>query len=229
MTGVETAGITVAKLVIERAAPAGLARLLPYIRGKTIMIVGPSASGKTTFLNYLRAEVFLPVQPPESTLAPNETKPYEVHLGTNQTVTVTVKTTVDVPGQYTAIQLATEAFARRPHGLVVVLDLTNPDSSDWFEEFSTRLDQKWQGVRRRRNRLRAVVVAMNKADLIDDAAIAEQEAEYRRIAQRHWRSARGSTMDDIIFMRSIMVQTPAGTSLVDALVVKLVTALERKR
>jgi signal recognition particle receptor subunit beta len=226
---VETASVAIAKLVIERGAPAGVERLSTYFKGKTIMIVGPVASGKTTFLNYLQAEVFLPAHGHVTTLAPDETKPYQVSIGTNQSVKVTVKTTVDMPGQYTATQLANAAVAKRPHAFVIVLDLTNADSPGWFEEFCIRLDQGWQNARRRRNRLRSVVVALNKTDLVDDPTISDQETRYREIASRHWTAARGPHMDDVVFMPSVMVQNPAGASSVDAIVVRLVKALEKRK
>jgi hypothetical protein len=83
---------------------------------------------------------------------------------------VSIKTAVDTPGELNPQQLADELFALRPHALVIMLDLSAPlddpnnlhSSGLWLRRFCDRAEQRAMALKPKRNRLRSVVVAMNK-------------------------------------------------------------------
>jgi signal recognition particle receptor subunit beta len=236
-TGIETAiAGTIVKMAIERGAPAGIARLTSMFKGKTVMVVGPARSGKTTFVRYLQFGIFMHADETQPTYDPVESPRFNLRLGPNKTLEVSIKSAVDLPGQYPARRLADEAFDHRPHALVYVLDLTAPlegeadrASGEWLKQFCERLDQRWQGQKPQRNRLRSVIVAMNKMDLVDAAVVTTNEKRYKEIMSQSFRAAKGPNTDDVVFRRSIMVENPDSTKWVDAILVDLASSLTRKR
>ncbi len=230
VTGVETAAAgTIVKVVIEHAAPAGIAVIKSWLKGKTLMVVGPSRAGKSTFVNYLQFGIFQHEQETSKTYTPVHGPKFNLTVGSTKSLEVLVKTTVDIPGQYSEVQLATEVLNNRPHALVVVLDVSRDlhgsgGTAEWMTEFFSRLDQRWQGVKPRRNRLRSVIVALNKRDLVDAATITEHEKACKDIVMQHFKAARGPQTHDVVFRQSVMVDNPDGTKWVDAILVDLATA-----
>ena len=141
VTGLETAaGGTIVKVVIEHAAPAGIAVVKSWLKGKTLMVVGPSRAGKSTFVNYLQFGIFQHEQETSKTYAPAHGPKFNLTVGSTKSLQVLVKTTVDLPGQYSEVQLANEVFDIRPHVLVVVLDASRDlhgsgGTADWMTGF----------------------------------------------------------------------------------------------
>src|SRR5690242_3944419 len=100
MTGLEAAaGGAVVKLIVERGVPKGFALARVVFQGKTIMLVGPARSGKTTFISYLQHGIFQDPQDIPRTYDPVDSSHFNLRLGPNKTLDVIVKTVVDLPGQ----------------------------------------------------------------------------------------------------------------------------------
>jgi signal recognition particle receptor subunit beta len=235
MTGLEhlavPAGGALVKVIIERGAPAGFGFVRSLLRGKTIMVVGPPRSGKSTFVTYLQFGIFQDAQETEKTYHPVESPRFSLRLGPNRNLEVEVKTIVDLPGQYP--DLSKNVFEHRPHALVIILDMSAPQSDVndtrssalWLEDFCNRLDQRWQGQKAKRNRCRSVIVAMNKIDMVKPEVVDKYEEQYRAIMKQSFRAARGSHLSDVHFRRSIMVENADGTKLIDAILVDLAQAI----
>jgi energy-coupling factor transporter ATP-binding protein EcfA2 len=235
MTGAEIgAAATVAKVVIEKVGPAGVAFVKSLISGKIVMVVGPPRAGKSTFVDYMQFGIFQHEQETHKTYEPLRGPKFKLRVGATNSLEVLVKTTVDIPGQYNEVQLANEVYNQRPHALVIVLDLSAPlhgsdGTADWLTAFCTRLDQCWQSAKQSRNRLRSVIVAMNKLDLVDRSVVVEGEKVFKDIVAQHFKAARGRNMDDVVFRATVMVDNPDGTKWVDAVLVDLAIATTRKR
>lgn len=238
MTGLEPlvgpVGGTVIKLIIERGAPAGLGFIGSLLHGKTIMVVGPSGAGKSTFITYLRFGIFREEQPHYKTFKPIESPRLNLQLGPNRNLEIKVKTVVDLPGQATDQHV--QVFEHRPQALVVILDMSAPldepndirSTAIWLEDFFSKLDQKWQGQKSRRNRLRSVIVALNKLDRVDKQLVKNYEDRYRAIMKEHFKAARGPVLDDVHFMRTIMVECPENpnkTRSLDSILVDMAQSL----
>lgn len=106
-------------------------------------------------------------------------------------------------------------------------------SATWLRRFLERLDERWKDGQPqwKRNRLRSVIVAMNKIDLLEDAdaVVAEYEPHLKEIAERNFQAAKDPKADPIVFRRSIMVETPAGAKWINAILVDVATSMIRKR
>jgi len=235
MTGLEplalTAAGTLVKVVIERGSPAGLGFIGSLLHGKTIMVVGPTQAGKTTFITYLQYGILQEEQQIDRTFKPKASPRFDLRLGPNRNLEVQVKTVIDLPGQSTEQHL--QVFGHRPQALVVILDMSAPlaasndirSTATWLEDFFSKLDQSWQGQKRRRNRLRSVIVALNKMDLVDKQRVDEHEKRYRAIVKDQFRAARSPALGDVHFRRTIMVENPNGSKSIDAILVDMAQAL----
>jgi GTPase SAR1 family protein len=232
MTGLEgpVAGAVV-KLVIERAGPAGLKLVSSWIHGKSIAVVGPPRAGKSTFLSYLQYGIFLPEEETDRTYTPTESPRFNLHLGPNRNLSVQIKTAIDMPGPN--LDVADYVYHARPHALLIVLDLTasldDPNdlraSAIWLNDFLARFDQLWRGAKPKRNRLRTIIVAMNKIDKVDQATRDAFEARYREIVDRRLIAAKGSKVSAVHFKPSVMVENPEGTRWVDTILVDMAKSL----
>jgi hypothetical protein len=207
MSGTEVAiGAGLVKLAIEQGGRPGFAKLKALLVGKTVMVVGPTRSGKTTFMDYMCYEVFQQEQETSSTLHFKGSKDFRIKVGEHQALVVAVKTAVDSVGETHPRLIAEEVHRRRPHALIIMLDLSAPlderydirSSASWLESFCTRAEQL--GRKRRKTRLRSLIVAMNKADLVDDATVAAKEQRYRQIMRDHWKGD-----GDPLFRRCVCV------------------------
>lgn len=237
LTGIETAAAgTVVKLAIERAAPAGIARVRAWLTGKTIVVVGPPRAGKTTFVEYLQYGIFQHADETERTYDPMSSPRFNLRVGRDNSLEVSIKTAVDLPGQPAARKLADLVVPERPHGLVIVLDLSRPLEGDdeatasaaWLRNFCARFDQLSHGMKPKRNRLRVVVIMMNKMDLVAPDVVVASEATYRAVMRDQWRASRGPHTGEPLFRKSVLVENPDGTKWVDKVLVDLATALARK-
>jgi signal recognition particle receptor subunit beta len=236
-TGLEAAAAgAVVKLAIERGAPAGIGVLRSWLRGKTIVVVGQPQAGKSTFIRYVQYGIFEHADEMQRTWDPIESPKFNLRLGPDRSCEVSVKTVLELPGQVAARNLADSAFERRPHALLLLLDLTHPlegsseerASATWLRNFCRRFDERWQRVKADRNRLRSVIIVMNKMDIAQSGAAQTNEVAYRKVLSEEWRASRGPHSDDPLYRRCIMVENPDGTKWVDRVLVDMATALIRK-
>ena len=184
------------QIAVEYGLKPGLGWLRTVLRGKQIVVVGPSGAGKSTFIDYMNDGVFDPEQNPDVTVSPRTTKNFRFTVGRNGRLTTLVRRSLDMPGQPDPRWVAQEAFRRRPHALVIVLDATAPfdDENDlrstavWLRKFSRAADQAARGLKGKRNRLQTVVVALNKADRVSEDEFRAQEEVCKKVLE-DWRAS----------------------------------------
>lgn len=225
------------KVAIDRAGRPGIAKLFSVLRGKTLMVIGPRASGKSTFLNYVRYGVFQHEQDAQSTYRPQNIQDFRLAIGQDKALTVSIRKAIDIPGQWNSKDLADDVFERRPHALVVMLDLSAPleDPNDsrstaiWLRQFCTEAEVRAHASKARKNRLRVIVVVLNKADLVSDEEFAEKRQVFEKIIDNGWKTARGQHHADPIFRRCVAVKNQDGTQWIDSILVDIGTGLVRQR
>jgi putative ribosome biogenesis GTPase RsgA len=241
-TGIEEAAFTklalpAVKLAIEQGGRPGIAKLKAILAGKTLTVIGPPESGKTTFLDYVRYGVFQPAGPTEPTLAVQRSKDFKLKVGEHQTLVVSIKTAVDTPGEGNPHQLADAFFELRPHALVIMLDVSAPlddpknkfSSAPWLRNFCVQAEQRALGVKAKKIRLRSVVVALNKADLVSEQELKQCEKAYKQIMGQHWKIAAGPSGGIPAFRKCIAVANDEGTQWVDAILVHVAKKLSEQQ
>jgi GTPase SAR1 family protein len=234
VTGAEIGTVLKTAEVVTRAVPKGYELIKYWWTAKEFLVVGQARAGKTTFIDYLKLGIFADARRTEETPEVERTGRFNIKLGREGILKLNVSNALDIPGQVGAVEHANLAFDRNPHAIIVILDLTTPlrgepdrASGDWLRRFCKRLEAQWRVNRRRRNKLAAMIVVMNKQDASTPAAASAAEAEYRKILDEELRDARGRISREIPIMPSIAVNTSYGTELIDAVIRQLAQSLKR--
>src|SRR5436853_4470347 len=207
MTGVETAGATLLKIgvaVIQRVAPSGIALIKSWLKGKEVLVIGQARAGKTTFIDYLQYGLFEDEKETFKTIEVTSSARFNVKVGRDSALELSVKTTVDVPGQIGPAAHADLAFERRPHAIIIFTDLTSPlrgepdrASAAWLLEFCKRFELRWGLKGRKANRLKSIVLVMNKTDKVTARQAEARRKVFRKVFDAELREARGQMIEDI--------------------------------
>jgi GTPase SAR1 family protein len=234
VTGTEVGTAIKVAEVISRAVPKGYELVKSWWTAKEFLVVGQARAGKTTFCEYLRLGFFDDARRTEETPEVERSGRFNIELGRDKALKLVVSNAVDIPGPVGAVEHANLAFERNPHAIIVILDLTTPlhgepdrASGDWLSRFCKRLEVKWRVDRKRKNKLAAMIVVMNKLDASNSEYVAEAEVAYRKILAEELRDARGKMSEEISVLSSIMVTNADGTKLVDAVIRQLARSLTR--
>lgn len=198
------------------------------------MILGQSRVGKTTFIDYLQHGLFEDEKETDKTLDHTLTPRFNVKIGRDSALELTVKTAVDIPGQWGAVKHADVAFERNPHAILILVDVaasfedeTENNPIFWLKEFSNRLETHWRTENSRINKLQTMMVLMNKIDKATPNKIEQSRKMLRSIANSELRDARGKMKDPIAFVPSCLVTNEKGTKSVDSAIAQLAKKLTK--
>jgi GTPase SAR1 family protein len=225
-------GLKVAIDLVKRPAMSGLARVHTWLTGHEVLVLGPARAGKTSFVDYLRYGVLEPAQQTEKTLNIEKTTTFTVKIGRDASLELKVKRAVDVAGQVGPIEHARIAERRRPHAVVVLLDLSAPvtgksdrASGPWLIEFCKHLDERIRTNAKMRKRLKTIIFVANKYDSQSTEAAGKRIEAFRRIVRKHLGMSFSTRVDSIPIMPCTLVLTENTTSLADSVIIRLAKAL----
>lgn len=240
MTGIEGGTAVALKLgvsVVTRVAPAGFALVRSWLRGKELLVIGQPRAGKTTFVDYLQHGLFEDEKDTEKSHDLSATPRFNVKLGRDSALELTVKTAVDIPGQWGAVKHADVAFDRNPHAILVFLDATPPgkqvtdeseiDPEIWMRNFCQRLETHWRTDDRKRSRLRALTIAVNKVDRIPPENVPVLRKRLRSIADSELHDAKGRMKDAVAIVGTCLVTNSDGAKLIDSAIAQLAKQLAK--
>jgi hypothetical protein len=204
------AGLT----LMTRTAPTGVVWVKSWFKGRRILIVGQARAGKSTFVDYLEFGVFDKEKTTAKTADVVPTARFNVSIGRDQALVMYVKKAEDTPGQVGAVHLANLAFDRRPHALVIFLDLTTPLSGEvdrsggeWLKEFCKRLDRLWIGKRGRKNPIMNITVVLSKEDKVAQPTVDAYLADCKATLEAELRESRGGMQGEIAIIPAVLVKT----------------------
>lgn len=220
--------------ILDRVVPRGLELISSVIKGKKLLIVGPSEAGKTTFIDYLQYGIFGDAQPRKTTMEKTPRTRFNVRLGKDGALQLSVGGSHDIPGQYGALWHADYAFHTRPHALIIMLSLTMPleghddkSSAVWLVEFCKRLNEQWRAKGKRGNRIKTITVVMNKADKVDTQVVNTYRKKLQDIVDNELHEAKGKMLESVTVLPCSVVINPNGTRAVDAVISHIALALVR--
>lgn len=229
MLGIEPLTPTIVKIggTIVSNAPKGFKYIKSLLTGKTIIVVGQERAGKTTFLEYFRYGFFEDEKHTEKTWDVTPSARFDVKLGRNEILEISVKTVIDVPGQIGAVFQAKEIFQQKPHAILVFMDITRPlkPSSEWLREFCKRLETYWRANKHQRNRVKSIVLVLNKTDKTEAKTVESRRKAYQKILDAELKEARGAMTSEISVVPTVMVNNSEGTKSADGLIAHLAKAL----
>ena len=215
---------------VQRIPSSGLARIRDYIRGREVLVVGPKRVGKTSFVTYLQHGILLDEGSTVPSYDPRKTPTFTVALGTRQTLELRLRSVEDLPGHIGPTEQANLVAQRRPHALVMVLDLSlayggrSPDSAQkWLKTFFGRLEHKW-AQRHSKNRIRSFLVLLNKRDKVSAASSKKYQQQVNRILQTAC-PLTTSGLDGIPVLETTLVASPEGSHFADNAVSTLARTL----
>lgn len=227
-------GIKVAIDLIKRPALTGLARVHTWLAGKDVLVLGPARAGKSSFRDYFQYGVLEPEQETEKTLDLQKSATFRVRIGRDESLELKVRGASDVAGQVGPIEHARIAERRKPHCVVVILDLSAPVTGSshratgpWLIEFCKHLDERLRNNKGMKKRLKAVVFVANKYDRQKDEAAGKRIQAFKGIIKRHLEPSLGTKVEGIPVMPCILVQTDHGSKLADAVIVRIAKALRK--
>jgi len=226
MTGIaETGGAAALRVLITRGAPAGWRWISSILHGKSVVVLGPPAAGKTTFVRFLERGVFLPESPHERTRRLTDSRRFQVDIGRGQNFTLHISRVTDIPGQ--DADPAEYVANLRPQGMVLVLDWssieTQTEGVDWLDDFLLRLDQLFLAAPRKA-RFRTVMVLLNKVDKIQfDTGDSKTLVKAR--VDAGMRTARGTDLQHVTVRDCCLVDNPRGLILAETVVADLAIRL----
>jgi hypothetical protein len=159
---------------------------------------------------------------------------FNVKMGRDAALELMVTSVIDVAGQVGPVEHARYVIEKKPHAIVIFIDLSRPlkgkgeqVSTDWLRGFCNALETRWRASRKRKSRLRSVILVLNKKDKVSEKKIAACKQELRKILDAELRDARGQMSDEIAIVPCTLVTNPDGTKSVDSLIAHLAKALAR--
>ena len=229
MSGLEPFTPTIVKIggTIISNAPKGFKYIKSLLTGKTIIIVGQERAGKTTFLEYFQYGFFEDEKHTEKTYDITPSARFDVKLGRNEILEISVKTVIDVPGQIGAVFQAKEIYAQKPHAILVFMDINRPlkPAGEWLTEFCKRLETYWRANKHKSNRVKSIILVLNKTDKTNAKTVESRKKAFQKILDAELRDARGTMTGEILVVPTVMVNNAEGTKSADGLINHLAKAL----
>jgi GTPase SAR1 family protein len=135
-----------------------------------VVIVGQAEAGKTSFCRYFRHGLFTSERM-KRTRENIEATALRVSLGRNEELVLKIKSTIDTVGQLPPQMQAKLCAEKKPHVIIVVLDITRPwggQSSEaveaYLDNFMSEFAVAFNRNKTIRNKLQAMIIVLNKKD-----------------------------------------------------------------
>jgi hypothetical protein len=225
MTGVVEGAAT--KIAVEAIKP-GFIWLVKWWGSRSLLIVGQERSGKTNFYRYLRFGILGRLgEETKITNEPQDSGMFTVTIGdTNRALQLTVRNSTDMPGQIGPRESAKRVVRESPDIVVVMLDLTTPQTGNpnsafgtWYDQFCSNLFElsSNEGIR---SRPIAILTLLNKHDEFltrggDQATFDKIVKELRATLERWLSSQFGPRIRDFKFLPMCAVYDPGDAASCD--------------
>jgi GTPase SAR1 family protein len=200
--------------VLKRTVPKGIQYLVQRFRGNKILIVGQPRAGKSSFSRYMKTGYFadqLP-PPPRTEMKDAVTPAFTVKMGKDDSVQLEVSKVTDVIGQATGQDHADKFRRYGPHAMLVLLNAEGNWDGDneycagfYLDEFLGHLALRLSKSPRRKDKLKSLVVVVNKLDKCDPKKRTEFLANAKGRVQEHLKSVYGPKTKDIPVMPCILM------------------------
>jgi hypothetical protein len=204
-----------------------------WYRSYDLLILGQERAGKTALYKFLRSRLLSrDGENTVPTVDAQNTGLFSFEWKTEQgTLLLEFRNVGDRSGQIGPSEHAKLFVVKKPHFLVIVLDITTPEQSDqlnsawgtWFRYFCVYVEDELRNrpgrARRLSSRLHSLTILLNKVDAVDPANV-QSVVDHARVRLRaelaHLRPNFGSKIDSFQIIPCSIVENPRNGALEDS-------------
>jgi GTPase SAR1 family protein len=196
------------------------------LAGTRIGIAGPPDAGKTSFINYLRFGEYADEHPTVKTTRRSPAYSFDVDSGGE--LQLSVQQTFDVPGEFTPHEQVRLARKTGPDALLIFVGIDSPHDFEWLSEYleqlSLALQRKWSIIQR----VRSIIVILNKSDLIASKDKAKAIAQAQAIVQNKLGGVLLNNISRVAIVPCTLFRSQGGARAARAVLLALLHSLRRK-
>lgn len=228
MTGGEALAGKALYEIGKRIAPQGLSWGWGKLTGKDLLFLGPSASGKSCFWEYLRFGILPEQVEHDPTFRQLDKSMFKITLGKDGELKMTFRTTSDTVGHVGPIGHANLFIDHPPHAALIFLDNEKAQSTGtkWVRQFCTRLESVFDEEPKAKKKLRVMMVILNKRDALTEAEFKQRrDAVKKALADNLKNVFTRQFVNRIPILPCISVETDQGSKLADRVIERLAKRL----
>ena len=220
--------LKVAATEVTKHVPKLWSRFVTFWRGTKLLVLGPGASGKSSFIDCLSdGELRAPTDEHRATAGIKPHPAVTLDIGADKRLIFRVKSIHEVAGQgNSALHHANMIATLRAKSVVVLLDFSAQGLNriEWFRMFCDHLCSALKKNTLDINRIRTFIICLNKFDLVkaDDDAFNAARGEVRREMMDRLHGALSvEQIKSIRIMPCICIRTEHGKTFINDVIVAL--------
>lgn len=226
-------GLKIGVEVLNKLAPTGLAWLKTKVFGKDLLAIGERRAGKSSFIKYLEYGVLLPAgTKTPRTLEVKDTASFQIVIGRNETLRMSVRRATDTRGHDSSIEQARLVGRRHPAILMIFLDASRSWQNDdddrgikYLKELLDELNVRAATSKRIKRNLMHMCVILNKVDLLDKRQVSSKTKQVKKLlssyATPHW----GPRGNDIAVYPCISIEHKEAVRMLDGIIKQVVVSV----
>jgi hypothetical protein len=208
-------------------SPRAMRWVKRWFWGTKFVVLGPPASGKTSFYNFLRHDQFADSFPTRTTLEVTEFNPFLVDKGGD--FKLDVSKGFDVPGDLLPQQQAEIAIREAPATLILWTSLTDVNAKEWLASFCLYLNRSLLENRRFAKRLKCLAVVMNKSDEATPVIIDQRRKDFESVVSNTLRPALGDNIDRVSVLTCTLLKSKGGEKAANNVLLTIANSLVKAK
>lgn len=214
---------------ILKRSPRLVRLAVRFLRGANILFVGPENTGKTSFWNFLIHGQFADTLRPLPTTRPRRL--HSFRLKKEGVPTLDVAPTEDIPGDWRPPDLVEVVSRKRPNLIAIFMSLEDDEAqtTQWFTSFCAQLNAFLLEDPAAAKALRALVVVLNKQDLVSNTTVSDRKGSLRAIIQRELAASLRDRVNTIPVVPCTLMKASDGEAAATFLCATMVQALARRK
>jgi GTPase SAR1 family protein len=215
---------------VKKIAPTGMAWVKTFFIGKQILVLGPSAVGKSSFCDYLRHGVLEEEGQHDKTHNVTASPMFELLMGKNDALKLSVKKVLDTPGHWGAGSHADLLIFHKPHAILILLDgaRAQTESNNWIKEFGEHLDTLNRKHPKLVKKIQSIIVVINKYDKSTKSKYARYESSIKKQLVKSLKDVLGQLRaKSVPIKKCVTVENLDGTKYIDAVIRTLARELTK--
>lgn len=220
--------------VVTKHAPGVWSWLVTRFTGANLLVLGPGAAGKSSFIDYLLDGELRPAQHEHfATTVVVPHKQVTLAVGGDKRLVLRVKSTTEIPGQSNSAEHhANMVNEMRPTATLLLMDASTPlqETRAWIDVFCNRIAQFITTKEMPIDLLRTCIAAVNKFDLLQGPSDFDGIRQEVRAALHQGLAATGTeeVADRIPILPCVSVRTRFGSVYINDVIVTIARRINNR-